>query len=186
MGQMTVEQWYGTIKTGLTKKLTENKEALPAGFNQQRFILNCITVIQDMMKDDKKKAQLEKINPETIPVCLAKAAYLGLDFFNGECYAIPYGGNLSFQTDYKGEIKLCKRYSKNKIKDIFAKVVREASESAQRTLMILLQRRWRVAFVTGASEQKSKESISENLHRSRSAEEEPWYCMIQWTARREN
>lgn len=62
MGQMTVEQWYGTIKTGLTKKLTENKEALPAGFNQQRFILNCITVIQDMMKDDKKKAQLEKIN----------------------------------------------------------------------------------------------------------------------------
>ena len=50
MGQMTVEQWYGTIKTGLTKKLTENKEALPAGFNQQRFILNCITVIQDMMK----------------------------------------------------------------------------------------------------------------------------------------
>lgn len=93
MGQMTVEQWYGTIKTGLTKKLTENKEALPAGFNQQRFILNCITVIQDMMKDDKKKAQLEKINPETIPVCLAKAAYLGLDFFNGECYAIPYGGS---------------------------------------------------------------------------------------------
>lgn len=125
MGQMTVEQWYGTIKTGLTKKLTENKEALPAGFNQQRFILNCITVIQDMMKDDKKKAQLEKINPETIPVCLAKAAYLGLDFFNGECYAIPYGGNLTFQTDYKGEIKLCKRYSKNKIKDIFAKVVRQ-------------------------------------------------------------
>lgn len=125
MGQMTVEQWYGTIKTGLTKKLTENKEALPAGFNQQRFILNCITVIQDMMKDDKKKEQLEKINPETIPVCLAKAAYLGLDFFNGECYAIPYGGNLTFQTDYKGEIKLCKRYSKNKIKDIFAKVVRQ-------------------------------------------------------------
>lgn len=125
MGQMTVEQWYGTIKTGLTKKLTENKEALPAGFNQQRFILNCITVIQDMMKDNKKKEQLEKINPETIPVCLAKAAYLGLDFFNGECYAIPYSGNLTFQTDYKGEIKLCKRYSKNKIKDIFAKVVRQ-------------------------------------------------------------
>ena len=125
MGQMTVEQWYGTIKTGLTKKLTENKEALPAGFNQQRFILNCITVIQDMMKDNKKKEQLEKINPETIPVCLAKAAYLGLDFFNGECYAIPYGGNLTFQTNYKGEIKLCKRYSKNKIKDIFAKVVRQ-------------------------------------------------------------
>lgn len=44
MGQMTVEQWYGTIKTGLTKKLTENKEALPAGFNQQRFILNTLVL----------------------------------------------------------------------------------------------------------------------------------------------
>ena len=105
MGQMTVEQWYGTIKTGLTKKLTENKEALPAGFNQQRFILNCITVIQDMMKDDKKKAQLEKINPETIPVCLAKAAYLGLDFFNGECYAIPYGGTIKMEVSETGNPK---------------------------------------------------------------------------------
>lgn len=109
MGQMTVEQWYGTIKTGLTKKLTENKEALPAGFNQQRFILNCITVIQDMMKDDKKKAQLEKINPETIPVCLAKAAYLGLDFFNGECYAIPYGGTRKIiEMDKDGNTKPAK------------------------------------------------------------------------------
>ena len=41
-------------------------------------------------------------------------------------------------------------------------------------------------FATGAGEQKSKESISENLHRSRSAEEESWYCMIRWMARREN
>ena len=40
MGQMTVEQWYGTIKTGLTKKLTENKEALPAGFNQQLSLIH--------------------------------------------------------------------------------------------------------------------------------------------------
>ena len=31
-----------------------------------------------------------------------------------------------------------------------------------------------------------KGSISENLHRSRSAEEESWYCMIRWMARREN
>ena len=31
-----------------------------------------------------------------------------------------------------------------------------------------------------------RKSISENLHRSRSAEEESWYCMIRWMARREN
>ena len=105
--------------------MTKHKEALPAGFNRERFILNCITVIQDMMKDKKKREKLSEIVPETIQVCLAQGAYLGLDFFNGECYAIPYGGSMQFQTDYKGEIKLCKRYSKNPIRDIFAKVVRE-------------------------------------------------------------
>jgi len=78
-----------------------------------------------MLRDNKKKDQLSKVDVTTIPICLAKGAFLGLDFFNGECYAIPYGGEMKFQTDYKGEIKLCKRYSKNKIKDIFAKVVRE-------------------------------------------------------------
>ena len=41
------------------------------------------------------------------------------------CLGDKFIVNLSFQTDYKGEIKLCKRYSKNKIKDIFAKVVRQ-------------------------------------------------------------
>ena len=125
MAQMTTEQYLGNIQTGLVAELTKHKEALPAGFNRERFILNCITVIQDMMKDKKKREKLSEIVPETIPVCLAQGAYLGLDFFNGECYAIPYGGSMQFQTDYKGEIKLCKRYSKNPIRDIFAKVVRE-------------------------------------------------------------
>ena len=54
-----------------------------------------------------------------------KAAYLGLDFFSRECYAIPYGNRLQFQTDYKGEVKLAKKYSFQKIRDIYAKVVRE-------------------------------------------------------------
>ncbi len=125
MAQMTTEQYLNGIQKGLIHELTKHKEALPPGFNMERFVLNCITVIQDMMKDKKKRDKLSDVRPETIPVCLAQGAYLGLDFFNGECYAIPYAGNMQFQTDYKGEIKLCKRYSKNPIKDIFAKTVRE-------------------------------------------------------------
>ena len=35
---------------------------------------------------------------------------------------------MKFQTDYKGEIKLNKKYSKNPIRDIFAKVVRSGDE----------------------------------------------------------
>lgn len=122
---MTTKEWVWNIQTGLLKQLTDNQKALPQGFNKDRFILNCMTVIQDMLRDNKKKEQLSKVDVTTIPICLAKGAFLGLDFFNGECYAIPYGGEMKFQTDYKGEIKLCKRYSKNKIKDIYAKVVRE-------------------------------------------------------------
>ena len=38
------------------------------------------------LKDNGKKKQLQNIDPVSIPICLAKGAYLGLDFFNGECY----------------------------------------------------------------------------------------------------
>lgn len=124
-GKVTEEVWLEGIQANLIKELASHEAALPRGFNRERFCLNCITLLQDMLRDNEKKNRLKQINPSTIPLCLAKGAYLGLDFFNGECYAIPYGSNMQFQTDYKGEIKLCKRYSKNPIKDIYAKVVRD-------------------------------------------------------------
>lgn len=124
MGQVTTEQYLEDIQNNLMAMLTKKKSALPPGFNEQRFALNCITVISDMLKDSKKRDNLQKVDPRTIPLCLIKGAYLGLDFLNGECYAIPYGASMNFQTDYKGEIKVCKKYSKDPIKDIYAKVVR--------------------------------------------------------------
>lgn len=128
MGQMTMEEYYGQIQSQLMKALTEKKSAMPPGFNEQRFALNCITVIRDMMKDYKKKEQLQTVDINSIVLCMIKGAYLGLDFLNGECYAIPYKGEMTFQTDYKGEIKVCKRFSDTPIKDIYAKVVRQGDE----------------------------------------------------------
>lgn len=125
MAEMTEKQWLSGVQSSIIKELTTHKAALPAGFNQERFALNTVTVISEMLKDKKKKTELCKLTFESMAVCLCKAAYLGLDYFNGECYAIPYGGELNFQTDYKGEIKMCKRFSRNPIKDIFAKVVRQ-------------------------------------------------------------
>ena len=125
MAQVTEKEYLALVQDGLNKELKAHAKALPLDFNSERFVLNSITVINDMLRDTKKKTELNKINPSSVPVCLAKGAYLGLDFFNGECYAIPYGGEIKFQTDYKGELKLCKKYSKNPIKDIYAKVVRE-------------------------------------------------------------
>ena len=106
-------------------QIEQKMEAMPDGFNKDRFCLNCVTLIRDMLKDNKKKEYLSKISIESIALCMIKGAFLGLDFMSGECYAIPYGGEMSFQTDYKGEIKVCKKHSINPIKDIFAKLVRE-------------------------------------------------------------
>jgi recombination protein RecT len=65
---------------------------------------------------------------------LLKGAFLGLDFFNKECYLIPYGNSVQFQTDYKGEIKFTKRYSTRPIKDIYAKIVREGDEIIEKVV----------------------------------------------------
>lgn len=107
------------IHSGLNESLDKQVAALPQNFNKQRFMQNCMTVLQDGTAD------FSKCDAKSVVRTLLKGAFLGLDFFNGECYAIPYNGNVNFQTDYKGEIKLCKRYSSNPIKDIYAKVVRE-------------------------------------------------------------
>lgn len=107
------------VHNGLNTSLEKQVAALPKEFNKQRFLQNCMTVLQD------GQADFSKCEPATVVRTLLKGAFLGLDFFNGECYAIPYSNTCQFQTDYKGEIKLCKRYSKNPIKDIYAKVVKE-------------------------------------------------------------
>lgn len=106
-----------TAHNQLEKLLVSKAGALPKDFNQTRFLQNCMTVLQDTKG-------IEKVQPITIARTMLKGAFLGLDFMNKECYAIPYGNSLQFQTDYKGEVKLAKKYSVNPIKDIYAKLVR--------------------------------------------------------------
>lgn len=102
----------------LNKLLKRKMGAMPKDFNQTRFLQNCMTVLQDTYN-------IENCQPISIARTLLKGAFLGLDFFQKECYAIPYKGELQFQTDYKGETKLAKKYSIRAIKDIYAKVVKE-------------------------------------------------------------
>jgi recombination protein RecT len=104
--------------SSLNKLLQAKASALPKDFNQTRFLQNCMTVLQDTQG-------IEKTDPLSNARCLLKGAFLGLDFFNRECYAIPYGNTLTFLTDYRGDVKLAKKYSINPIKDIYAKLVRE-------------------------------------------------------------
>lgn len=111
---LVLKETHTTLNTLISSKI----DAMPKDFNQTRFLQNCMTVLQDTYK-------IEECHPITIARTLLKGAFLGLDFFMKECYAIPYKGSLQFQTDYKGETKMAKKYSVRSIKDIYAKVVRE-------------------------------------------------------------
>ena len=104
--------------SNLHKLIESKRDAMPSGFNETRFIQNCMTVLQDTYN-------IEKCEPLSVARTLLKGAFLGLDFFMKECYAIPYKNELQFQTDYKGEKKLVKKYSVRPIKDTYAKLVRQ-------------------------------------------------------------
>ena len=111
----------------LMDKLVEVEQALPRDFNKTRFVQNCLSVMNE-------KPELAKINRSQVIAGALKAAYLGLDLLNKECYLIPYGNTIQFQTDYKGEKKFVKNYSIRPIKDIYAKVVREGDFFEERIL----------------------------------------------------
>lgn len=102
----------------LSDKLVSVESALPKDFNRGRFIQNCLAVTNSNL-------DFKKVNKNEIIQGLLKGAFLGLDFMKRECYLIPYGTSVQFQTDYKGEVKFTKKYSTRKITDIYAKVVRE-------------------------------------------------------------
>ena len=105
----------------LTEKLESVKEALPQDFNKARFVQNALALLND-------NPQLQKYGQPQLMAGLLKGAYLGLDFYSKECYLIPYGDQLNYQTDYRGAKKLAKKYSIRPIKDIYAKLVREGDE----------------------------------------------------------
>ena len=96
-------------------------EALPRDFNRARFIQNTVALVQD-------NEQLSKMPQSKLVPVLMKGAYLGLDFFNKECYAVPYGQQLQFVPSYTGMVKLAKRFSKRPLKDIYAHIVHEGDE----------------------------------------------------------
>lgn len=114
------ENQLAVVDAKITNLIDEKIEACPKNFNKTRFLQNCLTVLKDL-----DKTKLAKVTPESIALTMVKGAFLGLDFFNRECYAIPFGDQLQFLTDYKGDIKLCRQYSIKPIKNIYAKLVRE-------------------------------------------------------------
>lgn len=114
-----------TFSQSLTKSLTEVQDALPEDFNKARFVQNAVALLND-------NEQLQKFCNENgtaaVKAGMMKAAYLNLDFMSKEAHLVPFGKQLNFMVDYRGSVKLCKKYSIRPVKEIYAKVVREGDE----------------------------------------------------------
>lgn len=105
----------------LAERLDAVNDALPKDFNKARFVQNALALMND-------NPSLAKYSRPQIMSGLLKGAYLGLDFYSKECYLVPYGNQLNYQTDYRGAKKLAKKYSIRPIKDIYAKLVHDGDE----------------------------------------------------------
>jgi recombination protein RecT len=109
------------VQEALDKILDSKHDALPTDFNKKRFSENC-KVYVGADKD------LHKYSVDEIAASLFKGAVLGLDFLAKECHLIASTVDLKFQTDYKGEMKLTKKYSVRPMLDVYAKNVREGDD----------------------------------------------------------
>lgn len=96
-------------------------DALPSDFNRARFVQNTVALVQG-------SEELSRMPQARLVPALMKGAYLGLDFFNKECYAVPYGQQVQFMPSYTGMVKLAKKFSKRPLKDVYAHVVRDGDE----------------------------------------------------------
>lgn len=114
-----------SFSESLYLSLEEIKDALVPTFNTERFIQNAIALLND---NEQLRNYAKQYGTAQIKMALIKSAILDLSALNKECYLIPYGSQMNFQIDYRGAVKLCKRYSTRPIKDIYAKVVRKGDE----------------------------------------------------------
>lgn len=123
------KNFLSDVSAELAKRMETELSAIGSNFNTQRFIMNSVEAVRQCKLIDKPVSPMQVVNG------LMKGAYLHLDFFQGECYLIYYRDRgLTFQTDYKGEVKLAKLHSIKPVFEIYAEVVREGDEYEKVTI----------------------------------------------------
>lgn len=110
-----------TFSELLAEKLDMTGDACPPDLNKALFVQNALALVND-------NPSIQKYGASKIIAGLMKGAFLGLDFLSSEAYLVPYGDKLTYQTSYKGMIKLAKKYSIRPVLDIFGEVVRQGDE----------------------------------------------------------
>ena len=114
-----------SFSLALTTELENQRSALPADFNINRFVQNSVALLNG---NDTLMKFAREHGTSQIKAGLMRGAYQGLDALNGEMYLVPYGSTSNFMQPYKGDVKMVKKYSQRPIKDVYAKLVREGDE----------------------------------------------------------
>lgn len=110
---------FNQFKYDLKSMVEKSSAALPRDINADRLRINAMMYVTE----DKKLYQLACEQPAKIAQIIFNFIALGLDMLNRECYIIPYNGKLQVLKDYKGEVKLVKKYAIDPIREIYARVV---------------------------------------------------------------
>lgn len=114
----------------LINSLEANKEVIPVDVNQQRLVLNSLEVVRGNDTLTRYMNQYAQNGHAAIQLktAILKCAVLGLDPMMKEAYFIPYGSNLTVMKDWRGDIKLCMKYSSRPILTIDAKLIKKADK----------------------------------------------------------
>lgn len=116
------KQSFGEV---LSVSLDQHSQAFPISFNKERCVQNAVAFLND---NEQLRNYAKQYGTRQIMLGIIKSAILDVSPMNKECYLIPYGSQLNFMLDYRGAVKVAKKYSIRPIKDIYAKVVREGDE----------------------------------------------------------
>lgn len=118
------------LKGVLNSMIKKSISVFPEGVNAELLKINALVHIER----NPSLLEIAKIEPVRIAQIVYNFIALGLDMLNRECYIIPFINNkgradqqveLTIIKDYKGEIKLARKYSVDPIREIFARVVYE-------------------------------------------------------------
>lgn len=118
------------LKDVLDTLVERGQSNFPKGIHANRLKANALMYIAQ----DANLTEAARKTPSKVAQIVYNFIALGLDMLNRECYIIPFVKNrdrpnefveLTIIKDYKGEIKLARKYSVDPIREIFARVVYE-------------------------------------------------------------
>lgn len=118
------------FKNILVDELNLQTATLPANFNKDRFVQNCINLMQDKHKN---KINWSELKTDEVIKCLVDGARCDCEY-GKDFYIIPFGNKdlnrkvATLMFDYKGLLRMMNKFSYKPVKSIITMVVYKGDE----------------------------------------------------------